>query len=173
VSSAPGFLRVGLGRIVPHWIIRILVMKKLAVQPTGPLHWIQSRDDAKITAAFGSRAEWDSIPAWETAIPAPGDARPLAHGFDDELPDARLGLEQAQSAAAFRGGRCLAGSLTPGHLHTPITWRCAFGHEFTASAYLVLRAGHWCPDCSAPPWNYDEVAVVNPYFAQVWPNPAP
>jgi hypothetical protein len=32
----------------------------------------------------------------------------------------------------------------------------------------VLKAGHWCPQCTPPPWNYDEIAKVNPSFAQVW-----
>ena len=33
---------------------------------------------------------------------------------------------------------------------------------------LVLRGGHWCPDCLPAPWNYSEIAKVNPFFAQVW-----
>ena len=33
---------------------------------------------------------------------------------------------------------------------------------------LVLRGGHWCPDCEPMPWRYDQIAKVNPFFAQVW-----
>ena len=44
----------------------------------------------------------------------------------------------------------------------------AEGHEFELKPYTVLKAGHWCADCLPPPWNYDEQAKKNPFFAQVW-----
>lgn len=28
-----------------------------------------------------------------------------------------------------------------------------------------MQAGHWCPQCAAPPWKSDEVANVDPLFA--------
>ena len=49
-------------------------------------------------------------------------------------------------------------------------WQCASGHEFAASVALVLLGGHWCPECEAPPWNYDEIAKKNPFFAQAYSN---
>jgi hypothetical protein len=33
---------------------------------------------------------------------------------------------------------------------------------------LILQGGHWCPECLPTPWNYDEIAKGNPFFAQVW-----
>jgi hypothetical protein len=172
VANAPWYLKIGLARLVPAALIRTAVMKRMARLPDGPLHWIESHDRPKVDAFFGSHAEWKQLPGWGEAIPEPegesGATRPLAHGFDDTLPDARLGLAEARSAAQFRGGQCLATALPAGELHSLLPWRCAFGHEFTASAYLVLRAGHWCPECAAPPWNYDRIAAVNPFFAQVW-----
>ena len=36
------------------------------------------------------------------------------------------------------------------------------------SPNLVLKGGHWCPECLPMPWKYDEIAKVNPFFAQVW-----
>lgn len=172
-ASAPWYLKVGLARIVSRALIRRVVMKRLARRPEGPLHWIESDDREKIEAFFGSRDAWEAIPDWDAPIVMPSAVpQALAHGFDDALPDSELGLEQARSAAEFRGGKCLTNSLAPGALHVPVQWSCAFDHRFTATPYLVLRAGHWCRECSAPPWNYDEIAAVNPFFAQVWPNPA-
>ncbi len=170
-ANAPWYLRIGLGRLIPRAVIRTLVMKRLAQRPEGPLQWIEADDRAKIDAFFTSRTEWEQIPGWDSAIPEPGPPHPLSHGYDDSLPDASLGLSEARSAAEFRGGECLTRTLTPGDLHTRVMWRCARGHRFTATAYLVLRAGHWCPDCSPPPWNCDENAATNPFFAQVWPTP--
>jgi nucleoside-diphosphate-sugar epimerase len=171
VAEAPWYLKVGLARLVPAAVIRRLVMKRMARQTDGPLHWVESDDRPKVRAFFGSHKRWQQIPGWQQIIAEPGAARPLSHGFDDTMPDALLGLTQARSAAQFRGGECLADVMRPGDLASALPWRCAFDHHFSASAYLVLRAGHWCPDCAAPPWNYDEIAAVNPYFAQVWPVP--
>ena len=71
-------------------------------------------------------------------------------------------------AAKFRGGECLSTTMIEGDLITPLKWRCAFSHEFEASPATVLLGGHWCPKCEAPPWNYDEIAYRNSFFAQVW-----
>ncbi|MGO1694514.1 MAG: NAD-dependent epimerase/dehydratase family protein [Arthrobacter sp.] len=168
-SQASWYLKAGVARLVPGWLLRELLMKRIARRPEGPLHWIQGNDHERIAAFFGTRTNWESIPGWAEEIGEPGPPRSLSHGFDDQLPDAELGVVQAQSAAAFRGGEYLGSSLEPGELHTPAFWRCAFGHEFSATPYLVLRAGHWCPECQAPPWDFDRIAAVNPFFAQVWP----
>ncbi|MGB3413569.1 MAG: 3-beta hydroxysteroid dehydrogenase, partial [Microbacteriaceae bacterium] len=174
-ASAPWYLRIGLAKLVPPALIRALVMKVIARRPEGPLHWIETEDIAKIQAFFGSRAEWESIPDWEELIPEtetetepePESFGPLVHGFDDQLPDSKLGLVEAQSAAAFRGGSCHTLTLDQGELYTPVEWSCAFGHHFQASLYLVLRAGHWCSECEAPPWRYEQIAAVNPFIAQL------
>ncbi|MPM86869.1 hypothetical protein SDC9_133961 [bioreactor metagenome] len=73
-----------------------------------------------------------------------------------------------KKAAAFRGGECISDSMTKGDLFTPLKWKCSFGHEFEMTPNLVLKGGHWCPECLPWPWNYDEVAANNPFFAQVW-----
>ncbi|WP_232819091.1 NAD(P)-dependent oxidoreductase [Homoserinimonas sp. OAct 916] len=168
-ASAPWYLRIGLGRIVLRSFIRGVVMKRLARAPEGPLHWIETDDRRRIEAFFGSREAWENIPGWEEPIPEPTPPLPLDHGFDDSLPDARIGYSEAVSAARFRGGQCLSDEMQEGDLFTPLRWVCGAGHEFGATAYLVLRAGHWCPACQAPPWNDDEIARINPFFAQVWP----
>ena len=76
-------------------------------------------------------------------------------------------IEDAKSAAKFRGGECLSDEMPS--LRAPLVWQCAEGHTFEASALTVLRAGHWCPKCCYPrPWKFDLLAKRNPYFAQVW-----
>ncbi len=108
---------------------------------------------------------------WDDDMPACGsdtDYVRLDHGYDENKPKSELDLEDMKSAARFRGGECLSGSMVKGDLTTKLKWRCAFGHEFEGSPTLILLAGHWCPECTPPPWNYDEIAKVNPFFAQVW-----
>jgi hypothetical protein len=53
-------------------------------------------------------------------------------------------------------------------LYTPLKWQCHKGHEFEATPYLILKAGHWCPVCESEAWDYPERAKHNPFFAQVW-----
>lgn len=170
-ASAPWYLRMGLARIVPRALIRTLVMKRLARQPQGPLHWIESGDEEKVDAFFGSREAWGRIPGWDEAVPAPTPAMPLGHGFDDSLLDAQIGLSEAVAAANFRGGVFLSAHMSDGDLHTPLRWKCVNGHEFEATAYLVLRAGHWCRQCEPPPWNRGR-AAGNDFLAQVVPVPS-
>ena len=73
-----------------------------------------------------------------------------------------------RKAAEFRGGKCLSETMEKGDFRTPLEWVCQFGHKFKASPVLVLEGGHWCPECLPTPWNYDEIAKGNPFFAQVW-----
>ena len=168
-DHAPWYLKAGFAGIVPSRLVRVLLVKRIARRTEGPLHWIETDDRELIEAFFGSRAEWESIPGWDSEIPPSGPPQPLSHGFNDELPDAEIGLVHATSAAGFRSGECRAQTLEDGDLYSPLPWRCAFGHDFTATGYLVLRAGHWCPSCEAPPWNFDWFAAANQFFAQVWP----
>ena len=58
---------------------------------------------------------------------------------------ATLTLLEAQNYATERGGKCLSAIYV--NNHTPLTWRCAKGHEWEAP--LVTRStSSWCPQCS-------------------------
>jgi nucleoside-diphosphate-sugar epimerase len=172
VKESPWFMKPALLRFTPTWMIRRFVFQAMAKRPEGPLGWFATGNRAQIEAFFGSRQEWEQISDWSEPIPPVEEAQPLSHGFDDTVPDAELGIEHAQSAATFRGGKLVSKKVTTGDVYTPVSWSCARGHTFDASPYLVMRAGHWCPECQAPPWNYDERAREDSFFAQVWPNSA-
>lgn len=147
-------------------------MKALASRPDGTLGWYLRGNTGRITAFYGSVEAYEAIAGWDDALPdpcPPGDDQyvRLDHGYDETKPV--LDLADLQGAARFRGGGCAATSWD-GDLYSPVRWRCAFGHEFTARPYTVLKAGHWCPEppCTPPPWNQGEVARRNPFFAQVF-----
>ena len=102
----------------------------------------------------------------------------LNHGYDETKPVEQLTDKELQKAAAFRGGQYLGNNI----------WRCAQGHNFTASRRLILLGGHWCPECfpfpykeetiqklksdlrnhPSTPWAWDQEAKRNPFFAQIW-----
>lgn len=159
-----------LAKFVPPFIIKKFVMKPVANKEFGTMYWIKNNINDRISSFFGSKEEWEKILSWEEFMelnPSQKSMR-LNHGYDETKPLSELDIYDMKKAAKFRGGECLSESMIKGDLFTKLKWRCAFGHEFEASPALVLLSGHWCPDCLPTPWNYDEEAKRNPFFAQVW-----
>ena len=134
----------------------------------GTAYWYKHRCDMRITAFFKNYETYEAIPDWGVNMPRM-DPEPewhrLDHGYDESKE--RLALKDLQGAAKFRGGECLSKRWN-GDLYNALKWKCASGHVFTGKPYTILKAGHWCPDCEPPPWNYDEQSKRNPFFAQVW-----
>ncbi len=159
---------VKLGRIVPKPIIKE-IMKGTAMKRDGTLHWIENNNEGRISAFFGSRDHWKTIPGWtreprETAL----EGIRLDHGYE-ERPDDDYSVGEMREAAKFRGGACLSDAFVD--MRSKLRWKCAFGHEFEATPTLVLKAGHWCPVCTPPPWNRARIARNNPFYAQVYDKP--
>lgn len=133
----------------------------------GTAYWYSTKNTDRINAFYGSYADYEDILDWNGSDnTAHGQGwRRLNHGYDEDKLD--LEWKDLQSAAAFRGG-CLLTTNWNGDLYSILDWQCAFGHHFQARPYTVIKAGHWCPTCINPPWNFDQQAGVNPFFAQVW-----
>lgn len=143
-------------------------LEKLALDKTGTLSWYEKKMDMRISAFYGSYEKFESIPDWGVDMPQmnpPPEWKRLDHGYDETK--GKLELADLQGVAKFRGGKCTSTSWN-GDLYTTVDWKCAQGHEFKAKPYTILKAGHWCPECLAPPWDYDAEAKRNPFFAQVW-----
>ena len=159
-----------LAKFVPG-IVKAVGMKPLTEKPIyGTMGWFRDNNEQRISAYFGSREEWEKIGTWKTfkIVKPTSEVSYLDHGYDESKPLSELDIEDMKKAAAFRGGECLSESMEKGDLFTPLKWKCAHGHEFEMTPNLVLRGGHWCPEELPMPWNYDEEAKVNPFFAQVW-----
>jgi len=160
-------------RLVERQTYRMM-QRMVTEHRNGTVHWYKQRNDRRISAFYGDYAAYEAIPPWGVDIPqaepAP-DWQSLNHGYDELKPT--LELADLRAAALFRGGACLSDAWD-GDLFSPLEWRCARGHTFTARPNTVLKAGHWCPECVPPPWRFDEEARLNPFFAQVWyPNHSP
>lgn len=145
------------------------MMKELAENHrNGTAYWYKQRCDMRITAFYKDYETYEAIPDWGIDMPQ-CDPEPKWHRLDHGYNESKeqLDLEDLRGAARFRGGECLS-SVWDGDLYSTLSWACAFGHEFTARPNTVLKAGHWCPVCVAPPWNFDAIARQNSFFAQVW-----
>ena len=157
-------------------------MKKIAqTEKWGTLDWIKNKDQDRLTAYYGSYEEWEAIPkSWKNYLlispekdSSAADLYKLDHGYDENKPEAEWDIADMQKAAEFRGGSVVSKKMTKGDLRTKLTWKCGLcGEEFEASPTLILKGGHWCPNCYLPgigkEWHYDEIAKNNPFFAQVW-----
>lgn len=157
-------------KYLPKSLVKKYAMVPLSLTRNGTMYWIKKDLKDRISAFWGSKKKWLKIPNWdkyEYKIPSSHPIR-LNHGYDESKPKSELCIEDMKMAAIFRGGKCLSEYMVKGDLNTKLKWECAFGHEFEGSPTLVLLGGHWCPECEAPPWNYDEIAKKNPFFAQVW-----
>ena len=143
-------------------------LKKMALDKTGTLYWYENKKDMRITSFYKDYETFESIPDWGENMPNM-DLEPewkrLNHGYDESKKN--LDLDDLNGAANYRGGECISLEWD-GDMYTTLKWKCAFGHKFIAKPYTIIKAGHWCPECLAPPWNYDEIAKKNPFFAQVW-----
>ena len=135
-----------------------LYMKQMAET----LKWIKNDDKDKICAFFGSREKWEQIGGWDE-YSFERDERDLRVEVDPLTKE--YSLSDMQELAKSRGGECLASEYTD--LTMKLKWKCAFGHEWEATPKLPLT-GHWCPECTPPPWNWDAIAKVDPALADVY-----
>jgi hypothetical protein len=142
--------------------------QRLAEAEGGSLHWLRHDDRAHIDAYFGSRQHWEQIPDWDRFVLEQPSRVPtqLDHGYDERKSAEEWTLADLREAAQFRGGAYLGNAAAAPF--DPAPWSCARGHEFTMSANLMLRGGHWCPRCMIDQASYAEVAERSPFFAQVF-----
>lgn len=159
-----------LARFIPARWMRKFIFEPLARHKEGTLHWIENNVVDKIKAFWGSRDIWESLPeSWDRfeLIKNPSE-KILIHGYDDRKADGEVGLEDCRQAATFRGGECLSLNLDRRVIDKCLKWRCSCGKIFDATARLVLKGGHWCPDCDLDVDNYGRLADKSRFFAQVY-----
>ncbi len=171
-----------LGRFVPRGLIDLFLFRRLRNHPNSPYRWVKNHDEARVIATFGSMEKAENLSSdWKDyKLIARGDfgnydamrdkknAVLLDHGYDETKPMSAWTREDLQDAARFRGGE-LVSEECEGDPYKKLTWKCHEGHTFEASAYTVLRGGHWCEKCCQPmPWNFDRIAKYSPFVAQVW-----
>ncbi len=156
MQATPWIVKRG-ARLAPPLAIR-LFLKPMAET----LQWIKDNDEEKVKAFFGSREKWEQIGGWDE-YSYEKDTRDLRVDADPLTKE--YTLSDMQQLAKSRGGECLSREYTD--LKTKMRWKCAFGHEWDATPKLPLT-GHWCPECTPPPWNWDAIAKVDPAIADVY-----
>lgn len=176
-----------LGKMVPGKLISLFVLNSVLKDKNSPQSWLKAGDKARIKAFFGSDENIDCFtesfnhfPLLKNGKIPDGfidyeelrnikNARLLSHGYDESKNDSELDIEDMRGAAKFRGGRCISETMQKGDMYIKLEWECHDGHRFYASPYTVLKAGHWCAECTYPgSWDFDRLAKFMPFYAQVW-----
>lgn len=158
-----------LAGIVPSFLIKFF-MKQIAFKsPLGPLYWWKNNDRKRLDSFFGKEVTLEDLKNWdELDLERPNtEAILLDHGYDESKRDSSIDIEDMRKAAEFRGGICVSENMQIGDLDQPLEWECREKHRFKASPRLVLKGGHWCPECFHPDADLDKEASGNPFYAQV------
>ena len=70
--------------------------------------------------------------------------------------------------AEAHGGRLLSKSFN-GDLYEKLEWLTQDGEKFTASAFTVMKAGHWYnPIYREYVWDFDRLSKKDKIFAEIW-----
>ncbi len=180
-----------LAKILPASVLKKVVIERLLTDENAPMRWVKDNERARVAAMFGSTdnidfcpVEWKDYPLLSKGQLADGTidydlirdekyakdtGYLLCHGYDDEKPYSEIDIRDLASAAEFRGGKLVTKDFKKGDIYTPVEWECHNGHRFTATPFLIMKAGHWCPECCMPePWSFDLSAKSVPFFGQVW-----
>ncbi len=166
-----------LGRFLPKSVISAFVIKRLRKNENSPNYWAKHNDDARLIAYFGSRQKYIELhnKKWaDVAVPdadalksLEDNASPVYYGFDFDKPDSELCQADLESVAAAHGGKLLG--TFDGDMYKKLDWLTQDGEKFTATAYTVLRAGHWYnPVYERFVWDFDRLAKADKIYASVW-----
>ncbi|MGB2798385.1 MAG: NAD(P)-dependent oxidoreductase [Dehalococcoidia bacterium] len=140
------------------------IVKAFMKSRADPLKWIENNEEEKIKAFFGSREAWENIPGWHDYICAETGEEA---GLRKEAGSEDYTINNMRELAESRGGQCLSTEFSG--IESKLKWKCGFGHEWEATPVCV-KAGHWCPECAPPPWDYDTIAKADPLFARFYYN---
>lgn len=160
-----------LRRVLPNTVKIGESMERAKHKERGPTWMVENDMSDWITSFYGFLEKKNKIKSWEEGYKLIKPSKKptyLDHGYNETKSVDQLDIEDMKKAAIFRGGKCLSTEMTKGDLYTPLQWQCYERHQFMASPYLVLKAGHWCPECEKEAWNFAEIAKHSPFFAQVW-----
>ncbi len=136
-KDLPWYFRLAF--LAPGFLIKAMMKRVAYKSPLGTMSWFVNNDEKRIKAHFGSREAFNNLPKWEDLDMSHSSAIAIhrSHGYDETKPIDSLKEEDLGWAAAYREGRYLGKNQ----------WRCKQGHKFKASPYLILKGGHWCPEC--------------------------
>ena len=178
-----------LGKIVPKPIIRKAAIERLFKDDNSPAYWYAHNDEAKLIAYFGGKDKYEELKnmSWNefnllkenktpdgkeidyNALRDVKNAKLINYYYDIDKKDAEIDIDDLQSVATAHGGKLLSKTFTKGDLYTKLDWETQDGEKFTATAFTVLRAGHWYNiTYKENAWDFDRLCKKDKIYAQAW-----
>ena len=176
-----------LAKIVPKSWISVLAIQRLFKSPNSPYYWKKHNDKAKMIAYFKGEEAYDSISKnWKNfnllvenrndegrkieyeALRNIKNAKLIDLGFDYSKDDNQITIEDLKSVAKEHGGKLLSNKFNK-DMYEKLQWETQDGEKFEASAFSVLRAGHWYnPTYKENVWDFDRLSKKDKIFASLW-----
>ncbi len=176
------------GKIVPKSVISKLAIQKLFKDDNSPAYWYKHNDTARLTAFFGSKEDYEKLPKkWDefallvenktpdgkeidySKLKDKKNAKLLDYGYDINKKDSEISKEDLDAVAKMHGGKLLTKEFKTGDIYKKLKWQTQDKEEFVATAFSVLRAGHW-HNCTYTDyaWDFDRLSKKDKIFAQAW-----
>lgn len=177
------------GKIVPKKVISRLAIQRLFKDDNSPAYWHKHEDEAKLVAFFGGKENYESLrlKKWQDftllvdgktpdgkeidfqSLKDRKNAKMLDLGFDYDKKDKDICKEDLLSVAKMHGGKLLSKDFKTGDLYAKLKWQTQDGEQFEATAFSVVRAGHWF-NCTYKDlaWDFDRLSKKDKIFAGAW-----
>ncbi|MDE7301377.1 MAG: NAD-dependent epimerase/dehydratase family protein, partial [Clostridia bacterium] len=168
------------GKIVPKGLINSIIIKPLLKDRNAPSKWLADGDEAKAVAYFGGMDKYEELKKkdWkdiELLTEIPEFKKPTAqenieaYGYDIDKEDKDITADDLEAVAKAHGGKILNADDFDGDMYKKLDWETQDGEKFTASAYTVLRAGHWENSLyHSFVWDFDRLSKKDKIFARIW-----
>ncbi|MDE6441595.1 MAG: NAD(P)-dependent oxidoreductase, partial [Clostridia bacterium] len=96
-------------------------------------------------------------------------ARLIDYFFDFNKADEEVDIADLKNVAEAHGGKLLTQDFKTGDMYAKLQWENQDREVFTATAYSVLRAGHWVNKTYAENvWEFDRLSKKDKLYAQLW-----
>lgn len=174
------------GKIVPKGLISTFAIKRLFKSKNSPAYWAKHKDEAKLIAYFGSRKVYENLGKdWSKfnllvenkdengefidyqSLRQKENAKLINYYYDIDNYQ-NITIKDLQNVAEAHGGRLLSKSFN-GDLYEKLEWLTQDGEKFTASAFTVMKAGHWYnPIYRENVWDFDRLSKKDKIFAEIW-----
>lgn len=178
-----------LGKIVPKAVIGKFAIKRLFKDDNSPAYWYKHNDEAKLLAYFGGKENYEKLLAEKWAdfnlvaenksfdgepldynkLKVKESANRLDYFFDWDKADGQIDIADLQSVAQAHGGKLLTEEFKTGDMYAKLEWINQDNQVFIATAYTVLRAGHWVNQTYTDNvWEFDRLSQKDKLYAQLW-----
>lgn len=187
-SIGKKFWYYNFGKIVPKKMVAKFAIEKLLTDENSPEYWYKADDNAKLTAFFGGKKEYENLPkTWRefnllvenktpngeplnyAELKNKANARLIDYGFDFNKKDGEITLKDLTSVAKMHAGKLLTKDFKTGDMYAKLLWQDQDGNKFTATPYSILRAGHWFNPCyNSFSWDFDRLSKKDKIYSQIW-----